>query len=93
MNIDLALKYPLYIKRGVQVWILDSAGIPVAQAIDYNRAYELVRLANCADRLMSDLSETPPHENPASTVDRPRRPEIGGRISDPAKTDRLRDHD
>jgi hypothetical protein len=65
MHIDLELRYPLYLRRlkgEEMVAIIDYVGTPVAQAVNYNHAYEIVRLANCAYKLMSDLSEKASNE-------------------------------
>ena len=90
LKIDLELKYPLWLKRFLneeRIAIIDSAGTPVGQCVNYLHAYELVRLANCAYKLMSDLSLKSPHENPAKTPRDPGRTETGSGIPDPAKTD------
>jgi hypothetical protein len=87
MHIDLELKYPLHLKRFLKeerIAIVDSAGTPVAQAVNYVHAYEIVRLANCAYNLVSDLSQKKPYENPAKPPDDPGRPEAGPGIPDPA---------
>jgi hypothetical protein len=68
-KIELELKYPLYIKRGTQIWIVDSAHTPVAHFVNYHHAFEVVRLANCCYRLLSDLSQKP-YENPAPSISR-----------------------
>ena len=95
MNIDLELQYPLYLKRfrdSERIAIVDSAGTPIAQCVNHAHAYELVRLANCAYKLMSDLSQKP-YENPAKPPDDPGRTETGPGIPDPAGTDSPRAHD
>jgi hypothetical protein len=63
MQIELELKYPLNLRRFIgeeRVAIVDAIGIPIAQAVNYNHAYELVRLANCCYALMNDLSQKRP---------------------------------
>jgi hypothetical protein len=94
-KIDLELKYPLWIKRFLReerIAIVDSAGIPVAQAVNYNHAFEIVRLANCAYKLMNDLSQKP-YENPANPPDNPGRAKAGAGLLDPTQTHspRMRD--
>lgn len=87
MNIELELKYPLHLRRygDGTVVIVDSGWTEVAKATEFSQAYELVRLANYAYKLVSDLSLKPPgagqprnlglnkkdpdDENPAKTPD------------------------
>jgi hypothetical protein len=93
MKIKLDLKYPLYLRRYVtSVWIVDATGFQVAQCEEYNHGYELVRLANAAYKLFSDLSKAP-YENTPNPSNTPRRPETEPGISDPAKANspRMRD--
>jgi hypothetical protein len=88
LKIEFGLKYPLYLKRRSLDYIVavDSAGTVVARFINYNHAYELVRLVNGAYKLFSDLS-LKPYENPAKPAHDPRRPEIESGLPDPAKAD------
>lgn len=93
---EFELKYPLYLKRfrdSERIAIVDSAGTPVAQAVNYDHAYEIVRLANCSYKLLSDLSQPRPYANPAKSTDDIGRTETEPRISDPTKTHgaRMRD--
>jgi hypothetical protein len=72
LKIEFDLKYPLHLRRfrnEERIGILDSAGFPVATALNYNHAYEIVILANSAYRLLSDLSKKP-YENPAPANNR-----------------------
>lgn len=90
MQIDFELKYPLHIKRFLneeRLAIVDMAGTPVAQAVNYAHTYELVRLANCAYKLMYDLSQKRPYENTAKTPRDFGRPETEPGIPDPTETD------
>ena len=90
MQTNLELTYPLCLKRFLnqeRIAIVDSAGIPVAQAVNYDHAYEVVRLANCAYKLLSDLSQNKPHENPANTPRNLGRAETEPGIPDPTQTD------
>lgn len=91
MQTNLELTYPLHLKRFLnqeRIAIVDSAGIPVAQAVNYDHAYEIVRLANCAYKLLSDIQQKKPYENSASTPRNLGRAETEPGIPDPAGTDR-----
>ena len=104
MQIDLQLKYPLHIRRygNGQVIIVDMAWTEIATGSSYDQAYEIVRLANAAYKLMFDLSQKrhetgkqarnlglseQAYENPAKTPRDPGRSETEPGISDPAQTD------
>ena len=69
MKIDLNLKYPLHIRRygNGQVTIVDMARNEVATGSNYDQAYEVVRLANSAYKLMHDLTQKRPYENTSKT--------------------------
>src|SRR4029077_7017535 len=87
VKIDLDLKYPLYLRRfkgEERVVLVDAVSTPIAHFVNYNHAYEIVRLTNAAYKLVSDLSQKP-YENPASTPRDLGRSEAGTGISDPAQ--------
>jgi len=89
MEIDLKLKYPLHLRRygDGRVIVVDMAWTEVAEARNYDHAYELVRLANCSYKLMNDLLEKAPYENPAKTPRNLGLTKAGAGISDSAGTD------
>lgn len=84
MKIDLELRYPLHLRRygDGRVVIVDMAWVEVAEATSYDQVYEIVRLANAAYELVSDLERKIPHANTPSTIDGPGRPEVGSGIPD-----------
>ena len=104
MQIDLQLKYPLHIRRygNGQVIIVDMAWTEIATGSSYDQAYEIVRLANAAYKLMFDLSQKrhetgkqarnlglseQAYENPAKTPRNLGLTKAGAGISDSAGTD------
>lgn len=95
MQIDFELKYPLHLRRfkgEERVVLVDMAHTPVAHFVNHSHAYEIVRLVNCAYKLVSDLSQKP-YEHVADTPDHPRRSEIGTGLPDPAGTDSVGNSD
>jgi hypothetical protein len=62
LKIEFRLKYPLHLRRfrgEERVVMVDSASIPVAHFVNYQHAFEIVRLANACYTLLKDLSNEP----------------------------------
>jgi glycine/D-amino acid oxidase-like deaminating enzyme len=95
MQIDLELKYPLHLRRygNGRVVIVDSGWAEVGESANFDHAYEIVRLANLAYRLVSDLSQKRPHEYPARSPRNLGLSETGSGIPDPTETDGPGDRD